>query len=269
MCGVIGLIYEKSRPDLGRIASDLLKTLEYRGYDSTGAAFQGDATDVTLLKGVGAPSLMVHRLGIIGQAGQILCGQVRWATFGAVTDANAQPHVVRCKTFLYGAHNGNVTNCEQLKQWLGSEGHSVLSDNDGEMVVHTVEHYFNVELQAQPEALRLDRETRRAAMRRALLRAAARLEGSYAAVVVDPETRIVWAVKQGSSLYFGVGRGADGMPFSIASSDLSAVLRLTRVLVPLSEGECIEYEASGFQVLCVRDRVVPGAVGKCRCRTPR
>ena len=40
------------------------------------------------------------------------------ATFGAVDDANAQPHVVRCHTFLYGAHNGNVTNCDELKGWL-------------------------------------------------------------------------------------------------------------------------------------------------------
>ena len=80
-------------------------------------------------------------------AGQILCGQVRWATFGAVDDLNAQPHVVRCKTFLYGAHNGNVTNCDALKVWLQGYGHEVLSDNDGEMVVHVVEHYFAIALE--------------------------------------------------------------------------------------------------------------------------
>ncbi|MEM9487658.1 MAG: glutamine--fructose-6-phosphate aminotransferase, partial [Myxococcota bacterium] len=109
MCGVIGLIYSKHRDDLGRIAADLLKTLEYRGYDSTGAAVQGPGTEVTLAKGVGAPSVMVEQLGIVDMAGQILCGQVRWATFGAVNDVNAQPHVMRCKTYIYGAHNGNVT----------------------------------------------------------------------------------------------------------------------------------------------------------------
>ena len=84
MCGVIGLIYEKARGDLGRVSAELLKTLEYRGYDSTGAAIQGQGEEVTLVKGVGAPSVMVHRLGIVDLAGQILCGQVRWATFGAV-----------------------------------------------------------------------------------------------------------------------------------------------------------------------------------------
>lgn len=262
MCGVIGLIYEKNRSDLGQVASDLLRTLEYRGYDSTGAALQGDGVDdVRLLKGVGAPSVMVHRLGIVGEAGRILCGQVRWATFGAVDDANAQPHVVRCKTFLYGAHNGNVTNCDELKEWLGSEGHAVLSDNDGEMVVHTVEHYFAIELSSLPEAARVGREGRRGAMRAAILRAAARLRGSYAAVIVDPVSRILWAIKQGSSLYFGLGKDNVGGRFAIASSDLSAVLRLTRVLVPLSEGECIEYDPTGHQVFAVKARAAAGRQG--------
>src|SRR5688572_10835979 len=143
MCGVIGLIYERGRDDLGLIAAELLRTLEYRGYDSTGAAIQGaEGEEVDLRKDVGAPSAMVHELGIVKLGGQILCGQVRWATFGAVDRANSQPHVVRCKTHLYGAHNGNVTNCDDLQRWLRAEGHQVLSDNDGEMVVHTVEHFF-------------------------------------------------------------------------------------------------------------------------------
>ena len=37
-----------------------------------------------------------------------------------------------------------------------------------------------------------------------------KLEGSYAAVIVDPVSRALWAVKQGSSLYFGIGQGDEG-----------------------------------------------------------
>ncbi len=263
MCGVIGLVYEKSRPDLGQIASLLLKTLEYRGYDSTGGAFQGDGLEVRLKKGVGAPSAMVTKLGITGESGQLFAGQVRWATFGAVTDENAQPHLVRCKAFLYGAHNGNVTNCDELKAWLTAGGHTVLSDNDGEMVVHTVEHFFGQELAARPEAARGERLVRRAAMRAAILSAAAKLRGSYAAVVTDPVSRTQWAIKQGSSLYAGQGQDATGQRFTVVSSDLSAVLKLTRLLVPLSEGECVEYDATGFEVFSVKD-----APGKVLPRTP-
>lgn len=254
MCGVIGLVYERDRRDLGQVAAELLKTLEYRGYDSTGGAFQGDTLDVTLRKGVGAPSQMVSRLGITSLGGRAFCGQVRWATFGAVTDENSQPHVVRCHAFLYGAHNGNVTNCDDLKRWLVAEGHQVQSDNDGEMVVHTVEHFFARALAAAraPE----DVARRRQAMRQAVLAAAERLEGSFAAVVVDPITRTMWAIKQGSSLYFGVGDDPVAGRFAIASSDLSSVLKLTRAIVPVLEGEFIEYEPGAYQLYAIADRTI-------------
>ena len=263
MCGVLGLICEKNRDDLGRVAAELLKTLEYRGYDSTGAAIQGDDLEIQLVKGVGAPSVMVDQLGVVDLSGSIFCGQVRWATYGAVNDLNSQPHLVRCKTLLYGAHNGNITNCDDLKDWLTSEGHDVVSDNDGEMVVHTVEHYFAMQLHAddaveEPQ----DVETRRRCMRAALLETGRKLEGSYAAMIVDPVSRTQWAIKQGSSLYFGIGQSEKSGHFAISSSDLSSVLKLTRVVVPFSEGEFVEYAPNHYQVYAIKDRKAKGPKGK-------
>lgn len=240
MCGVVGLICEKTRQDLGKMAAVLLRSLEYRGYDSTGAAIQGDETGtVDLRKGVGAPSLLVDDLGISRLSGRMLCGQVRWATFGAVDEKNAQPHVVRCKTFLYGAHNGNVTNTEAIREKLLDEGHSILSDNDGEMLVHLVEHHFAMELQRLSDPL--DCDARRLAMRRALVRAQAGVEGSFAAIIADPVSHTLWALKSGSSLYFGIGHDEHG-PFQLASSDLSSILKFTRVLLPMEEGEAVEFD---------------------------
>lgn len=253
MCGVIGFTSELHRKDLGLVAAELLKTLEYRGYDSTGAAIQGNGDSIDLRKGVGAPTVMVEQLGIVGLEGSILCGQVRWATFGSVDELNAQPHEVRCKTHIYGAHNGNVTNCDDLKAWLQSEGHDALSDNDGEMLVHTVEHLFAEELAKLGDAAS-DPEQRRSAMRMAILGAADRLEGSYAAVIVDPVSRTNWAIKEGSSLYFGFGRDETGGDFALASSDLSSVLKLTRVLIPMSEGEMVEYTPGSHRLYSVEDR---------------
>jgi len=265
MCGVIGLVFEHARKDLGVIAAELLKTLEYRGYDSTGAAVQGDRpNDITLVKGVGAPSLMVHQLGIVDLPGRIFCGQVRWATFGAVDDRNSQPHLVTCKTTIYGAHNGNVTNCDELKVWLTSEGHRVLSDNDGEMVVHTIEHFFALELASGDDESRADTSSRKDCMRRAVVRAWQRLHGSFAAVVVDPVSGWAVAIKGGSSLYFGLGQDEVGGKFCIASSDLSSVLKLTRVLIPLSEGEMVEYGPGAYQIYRLPDRG-PGKAASADC----
>jgi glucosamine 6-phosphate synthetase-like amidotransferase/phosphosugar isomerase protein len=247
-CGVLGLSLQKISLDMGKYATKLLKALEYRGYDSTGAVFQAeDEKSITLLKDVGAPTTLVKTLGIENQQGKLFCGQVRWATFGTVTKKNAQPHIVSCKKHLYGAHNGNITNTQQLKDFLIAEGHKVLSDNDGEMLVHLVEHYFDNELHKHDNNKHLDLELRSECMRAAIIDASQRVVGSYAAVIVDPITEKTYAIKAGSSLYFGIGE-LDGNNFGLASSDLSAVLKFTKILVNLREGELIEFTADEFSV---------------------
>ena len=87
-----------------------------------------------------------------------------------------------------------MTNCDALKAWLQSEGHAVRSDNDGEMVVHTIEHCFSLAMASVPESKKNDAETRRAAMRQAVCQAIGKIEGSFAAVIVDPVSRTLFAV---------------------------------------------------------------------------
>ncbi len=254
-CGVLGLHLTKVSVNIGKYASTLLRALEYRGYDSTGAAFQGDDQNITLLKDVGAPSTLVETLGIDKQAGKIFCGQVRWATFGIVSKVNAQPHEVKCKRHLFGAHNGNITNTRELKEFLTAEGHEVKSDNDGEMVVHAIEHYFNIELGRYPEVEQIKTEIRRYSMRQAILLASKKMIGSYAAVIVDPITQTSYAIKAGSSLYFGIGTLEEGQ-FSLASSDLTAVLKFTKQLVKLREGEFVEYTSEYYQVYAYKNQKI-------------
>ncbi len=251
-CGVLGLSLAKVSLKMGKYASQLLRALEYRGYDSTGAAFQNDKQEVKLLKDVGAPSTLVKTLGIEDQEGKIFCGQVRWATFGSVTQINAQPHIVKCKQHIYGAHNGNITNTRELKHFLLSEAHNVVSDNDGEMLVHTVEHYFDNELNKFPRKEQLKGQIRKECMRKGIILAADKMVGSYAAVVVDPLTETSWAIKGGSSLYFGIGE-IDENQFGLASSDLTAVLRFTKMLVNLQEGEFVEFAVDRFEIYAFKE----------------
>ncbi len=232
MCGVIGYICEKHSPEIGKTACRLLQMLEYRGYDSTGAVIQDHQGNITLRKDVGAPSKVAYDLEVDKLAGHIFCGQVRWATFGVVTKENAQPHEVKCKTHIYGAHNGNITNCHQLKEWLVAQGHEVKSDNDGEMLVHTVEHYFAEELRFKDET---NDQTRFNALKNAVTKAYKKVTGSFAAIIVDPVAERLVAIKAGSSLYVGQGQNNEVGNFTIASSDLASVLQLTKILVPIKE----------------------------------
>jgi glucosamine 6-phosphate synthetase-like amidotransferase/phosphosugar isomerase protein len=246
---------------MGQEAGELLKRLEYRGYDSTGAAFIRDDGAVLLLKKVGAPSRVVPELGIDRQPGQRFIGQVRWATYGAVTDGNSQPHHVRCKIELVGAHNGNISNTDALKIRLSAQGHQIVSDNDGEMLTHLVEGFYAENLERPAEVLV---ESRRACIAAGLpeppegaflLMDAARkadLEaiGSYAAAFADPRVPGVVAVKSGSSLYAGVGSDGFG-DFVVVSSDLTSVLAKTRMLIPLLEGEGIYFTEREYLVFSV------------------
>ncbi len=244
MCGVVSIVYEALNERLGREAAALLKKLEYRGYDSTGAAFIGAGGSVLLKKSVGSPSHVIRALEIDRDAGHTFVGQVRWATYGSVTDTNAQPHEVRCRQHLVGAHNGNISNTDTLKEFLTDHGHDVRSDNDGEILVHVIEHYLDEVLRQRApdtDAGRVD------AVIEAIRRAQRRVEGSYAACVTLPALPGVFAMKSGSSLYAGKGSDAAG-DFVVVSSDLTSVLSKTRFLIPLSEGEGLYFTHDRYRV---------------------
>ncbi|HJV37930.1 MAG TPA: hypothetical protein VJ528_03745, partial [Geothrix sp.] len=259
MCGIVSLCYASEVAAMGHEAGELLKRLEYRGYDSTGASFIGADGAITLLKKVGAPSRVVPELGIDQQQGQRFIGQVRWATYGAVTDVNSQPHHVRCKVELVGAHNGNISNTDALKPALTTQGHTVKSDNDGEMITHLTEDAYAANLADPGPALAACRAAYATAglgdaipdgaflLIDAARKADARAEGSYAAAFADPKVPGVVAVKSGSSLYAGIGRDAHG-DFVVVSSDLTSVLSKTRMLIPLSEGEGIWFTERDYLV---------------------
>jgi glutamine---fructose-6-phosphate transaminase (isomerizing) len=259
MCGIVSLIYKDEATGMGQEATELLKRLEYRGYDSTGASFVDKDRTIVLVKKVGAPSKVTRELDIPSFRGQRFIGQVRWATYGSVTDTNSQPHLVRCKVTMVGAHNGNISNTDSLKTSLGDRGHKVLSDNDGEMIVHLVEEHYAASLSAPTAPL--------AAMHKAwnesgiadpvpdnvllimdaIRKAEAETDGSYAAAVADPQVPGIFAIKSGSSLYAGMGKDAQG-DFVVVSSDLTSVLSKTSMLIPLHEGDGIWYTESRYVV---------------------
>lgn len=259
MCGIVSLCYRSENPKLGHEGGELLKRLEYRGYDSTGAAFLRTDGSIQLLKQVGAPSKVVVELGIDRQAGQRFIGQVRWATYGAVTDANSQPHQVQCLVNLVGAHNGNISNTDALKTYLTGRGHRVVSDNDGEMLTHLVEDYYSANLKDPAGILTRAHQAYAAAglqgtvpdgaflLMDAARKADQKAVGSYAAAFADPKVPGVVTVKSGSSLYAGVGNDGFG-EFVVVSSDLTSVLSKTRMLIPLAEGEGIWFTEKAYLV---------------------
>lgn len=259
MCGIVSLVYKDETKNMGYEASELLKRLEYRGYDSTGASFIDRDRNIVLVKKVGSPTRVSIELNIPSFKGQRFIGQVRWATYGAVSDVNSQPHHVRCKVEMVGAHNGNISNTDSLKASLTARGHKVVSDNDGEIIVHLVEDHFAANKAFPAKALGEMRRAYEASglgapiadevllIVDAIRKAEAEAEGSYAAAVADPQVPGVFAIKSGSSLYAGLGSDADGS-FVVVSSDLTSVIAKTPMLIPLAEGEGLWYTHDRYLV---------------------
>ncbi len=92
MCGIFGIVTDQEQP-LGSILTDAGKRLSYRGYDSVGCATLCADGTIDLRKDVGKVDAVAskHRFAeMMGTRGIV---QLRWATFGAPSQVNAQPHL--------------------------------------------------------------------------------------------------------------------------------------------------------------------------------
>ena len=154
-------------------------------------------------------------------------GHTRWATHGEPSDINAHPHT-DCTGQFAVVHNGIIENYMSLKEWLQSEGgHTFCSQTDTEVLPHLVEHYYEGDLVE------------------AVLKAVPKLEGSFAMAVISArEPGKLVAVRQDSPLVRGLGEGE-----YFLASDIPAVLKHTRSIYILDDGEVAVLEAGGVESL--------------------
>jgi len=230
MCGIFGIVVEQEQP-LGETLIEAGRRLSYRGYDSVGCATLRDDGTIDLRKDVGKIEKVAERLAFAEMVGQRGIVQLRWATFGAPSQTNAQPHL-DSDGDLVGAHNGNVVNNVELREQFIAEGMTVRSTNDGESCVHAVERYVD----------------RGHDMIEAIRRAYQDLEGDYAFVIGRAGDDRLYAIKKGSGLVAGLLDGA-----ACVSSDLPSILPLTRRILRVRDGEIVILRAGGVELRRVED----------------
>ncbi len=218
MCGIVGYVgAAKAAP----VLVEGLTRLEYRGYDSAGLSVLGPS-GLRTLKRAGRvrdlaavlPKRMAGRIGI---------AHTRWATHGAPTDRNAHPHT-DASGRVSVVHNGIIDNVSVLRRKLRDEGVDLVSDTDTEVLAHLV---------ARSTAHSLEG---------AVLEALDQVEGTYGIAVLhaDYPDRII-AARNGSPLIIGVGNHEMHL-----ASDLAALVRFTRQVVHLDDGELATLTATGF-----------------------
>ncbi|MGW3071773.1 MULTISPECIES: glutamine--fructose-6-phosphate transaminase (isomerizing) [unclassified Kitasatospora] len=222
MCGIVAYIGPK---DATPFLLEGLARLEYRGYDSAGVAVTGRSGGIKLRKVKGrvadlAAAVPARFKGTTG------IGHTRWATHGVPSDANAHPHLDNAERIAV-VHNGIIENADELRAKLTADGAVFHSETDTEVLAHLIA--ANV-----AEGVELED-----AVRAAL----SRVVGTYGIAVLDAERpdRIVVA-RNGSPIVLGIGEKE-----MFAASDVSALVRYTRQVVHLEDGELATVRADGFR----------------------
>ncbi len=229
MCGIIGYTGHQSVQPL---LIDGLRTLEYRGYDSSGISILSRGKLKTW-KAAGKLDSLVGQLPAKPSSGSTGIGHTRWATHGAPTDENAHPHTNNDGAIAV-VHNGIIENADALKQSLAPHNIAFASDTDTEVLAHLIA--------LAPGNTLTER------VRHTLLK----VNGTYGLAVVDAnEPGVVVVARNGSPVIIGHG---DNEMF--VASDMSALARHTREVSHLEDGEMAKLTTKGCEISAIDDRLL-------------
>ena len=218
MCGIVGYL---GKSEAVPVLFDLLRRLEYRGYDSAGIAILNGSIQISKAKGR-VDNLISITPEIMGCTG---IGHTRWATHGEPSSKNAHPHC-NCEGSIAVVHNGIIENYIELKDKLIASGHKFRSETDSEVLPHLIEEYYDGDLESS--------------VRNAL----SHVRGSYAIAVVstDEPDQIVIARKD-SPLVVGLGNNG-----YFVASDVAAILKHTKDVIFMDDGEIGVINGGGVKV---------------------
>ena len=220
MCGIVAYIGPR---DATPILIEGLRRLDYRGYDSAGVVIVRDG-QLFLKKSAGRIEALEARLDGDMSNSTIGIAHTRWATHGAPTDANAHPHRDQSGKIAI-VHNGIIENYRVLRQYLESEGVTLESETDTEVLAKLIGHLYDGNLEnAVRKALREVRGT-----------------FGIAAVNADEPDKIV-AARRGSPLILGIGKDE-----YLVASDAAAIVQHTAHVIYLSDNEVAVVGRDGFQ----------------------
>jgi len=133
MCGIFGISGPRAR--LAKLVSQGLFALQHRGQEAAGIALY-DGRELRVHKGAGlVPSVMANNPLNDFEATTAI-GHTRYSTYGSSGLANAQPLVAVHRGIHYAiAHNGNLSNANDLIARLDEGGTIFATDSDTEALL--------------------------------------------------------------------------------------------------------------------------------------
>jgi len=142
MCGIVGIV---STSNVNQLLYDALTVLQHRGQDAAGiVTFQDNR--FYLRKDNGLVRDVFHTRHMRRLAGNVGIGHVRYPTAGSSSSAEAQPFYVNSPYGITLAHNGNLTNADDLAEDLfRTDLRHINTNSDSEVLLNVFAH----ELQKQ------------------------------------------------------------------------------------------------------------------------
>lgn len=137
MCGVVGIV---GNQPVSQALYDGLTMLQHRGQDAAGI-MTIDQNTLRLRKGNGLVRDVFHTRHMKQLTGQVGIGHVRYPTAGSSSSAEAQPFYVNSPFGIALAHNGNLTNAEELQASLfNSARRHINTTSDSEILLNILAH---------------------------------------------------------------------------------------------------------------------------------
>ena len=171
MCGIVGVV---SNSMVNQVIYDALLLLQHRGQDAAGIATSQGST-FAMHKANGLVRDVFRTRNMRSLPGNVGIGQVRYPTAGSTSEEEAQPFYVNAPFGIVLAHNGNLTNVEQLKiELFKNDRRHINTDSDSEVLLNVLAH----EIQQATSSYSLDPAT----LFGAVARLHNRVRGSYAVV---------------------------------------------------------------------------------------
>ncbi|GHE77126.1 amidophosphoribosyltransferase [Thalassotalea profundi] len=137
MCGIVGIV---GKTPVGQAIYDGLTVLQHRGQDAAGIVTMNDNT-FRLRKANGLVKDVFHTRHMLRLQGNIGIGHIRYPTAGTSSSSEAQPFYANSPFGISLAHNGNLTNADELKEWLYNEARRhVNTTSDSELLLNILGH---------------------------------------------------------------------------------------------------------------------------------
>ena len=247
MCGILGAV---SRTPVNQLLYDGLLLLQHRGQDAAGiATAMGKRFNMHKANGMVRDVFRTRNMrSLPGYSG---IAHVRYPTAGSANDSEeAQPFYVNAPFGITLAHNGNLTNSEQLKdEMFRRDRRHINTDSDSEVLLNVLAN----ELQAAVHGVTLDPAAIFAAVRE-LHR---RVRGAYACVAEIAGAGVLafrdpWGIRP---LCLGEAETEDGTVEYLVASESVALeglgYRLVRDVAP-GEALFIDLEGSLHSEQCAQ-----------------